>query len=140
MEIIFTIPSELEYFEGLVKLTIIKRDEVLQLDQVATIALTIFSLKRIKRNKNCNKIIHILVEMNNHIIERLVDIGALMSIIATSVVKQLGIMLLVTRLESHKKASRVVTQTMGGIIDFPIHVGKIICKIDFMDNDACCLD
>jgi hypothetical protein len=62
--------------------------------------------------------------MNNHIIERLVDTRASMSIIATSVVKELGVMHLVTRLESYKKTSGVVTQTMGGINDFPIHVGE----------------
>ncbi len=41
MEIILTIGSELEYFEGLMKLARIKRDEMLQLDQVVTIALII---------------------------------------------------------------------------------------------------
>jgi hypothetical protein len=63
-----------------------------------------------------------------------------MSIIVANVVKELGIVHLVIRLESYKKSSRVVTQTMGGISDFPLHVREIICKIDFMDNDAYCLD
>ncbi len=89
---------------------------------------------------NCSKIIHILVEMNNHIIEGLVDIGVSMLVIVTNVVKELGIVHLVTILEYYKKALRVVTQTMARIGDFPIHVGKVICKTDFMDNDACCLD
>lgn len=78
--------------------------------------------------------------MNNHVIEGLVDTRASMLVIVASVVKELGIVHLVTRLESYKKTSKVVTQTMGGISDFPIHVEKVICTIDFMDNDACCLD
>jgi hypothetical protein len=78
--------------------------------------------------------------MNNHIIEGLVDYGDSMSIIVANVIKELGIVHLVIRLESYKKSSKVVTQTMGGISDFPIHVGEVICKIDFMDNDAYCLD
>jgi hypothetical protein len=107
---------------------------------VATIALIIFSLKIISINRNCNKIIHILVEMNNHIIEGLVDTETSMSVLAANVVRELGIVNLVIRLESYKKTSKIVTQTMGGISDFPIHLEEIICKIDFMDNDACCLD
>jgi pentose-5-phosphate-3-epimerase len=109
MEIIFTIPNELEYFERLVKLAKIKRNEMLQLDHVATIALTIFSLKRISINKNCSKIIHLMVEMNNHIIEGLVDTRASMLVIVTSVVRELSIVHLVIRLKSYKKASGVVT-------------------------------
>jgi predicted aspartyl protease len=74
---------------------------------VATITLIIFCLKKISINKNCNKIIHILVEMNNHIIEGLVDIGASMLVIAASVVKKLGIVHLVTKLESYKKLQKL---------------------------------
>jgi len=101
MEIILIILGELEYFEGFVKFGKIKRDEVLQLDQMAIIALTISSLKRISISKNYSKIIHLLVEMNNHIIEGLVDTRASMSIIATSVVRELGIVHLVPRLKSY---------------------------------------
>jgi hypothetical protein len=78
--------------------------------------------------------------MNNHIIEGSVDYGDSMSIIVANVVKELGIVHLVIRLGSYKKSSRVTTQIMGGISDFPIHVREVICKINFMDNDVYCLD
>ncbi len=56
-----------------------------------------------------------LVEINNHIMEGLVGMGASMSILVAIVVRELGIMHLVTRLESYETISRVVTQVMGKI-------------------------
>jgi hypothetical protein len=41
-----------------------------------------------------NKILYLLVEMNNHIIEELVNTIVSMLIIATNVVKKLGIVIL----------------------------------------------
>ncbi len=80
-----------------------------------------------------------MVEVNNHVIEGLTDIGVSMLVIAASVVRELGIVHLVSRLESYKTLQKL-WQTIGGISDFPIHVEELTCKIDFMDNDACCLD
>jgi hypothetical protein len=50
------------------------------------------NLRNININKTCSKTIHLLVEMNNHIIEGLVDSGASMSIIIVSMLRELGIM------------------------------------------------
>jgi hypothetical protein len=50
----------------------------------------------------------LLVDMNNHIIEGLVNIGALMSNIIVNMIKELGIMHLVVLLKSYKIASNVV--------------------------------
>jgi hypothetical protein len=41
-----------------------------------------------------SKILHLLVEMNNHIIEELMNITASMLVITTNVVKKLGIVIL----------------------------------------------
>jgi hypothetical protein len=50
------------------------------------------NLRNININRTYSKTIHLLVEMNNHIIEGLVDSGASMSIIIVSVFRELGIM------------------------------------------------
>jgi coenzyme F420-reducing hydrogenase beta subunit len=42
-----------------------------------------------------SKTLHLLVEINNYVVERLGDIGTSMSIMAIAVVKKLGIMHLV---------------------------------------------
>jgi hypothetical protein len=66
-----------------------------------------------------------LVEINNYIVEQLVDIATSMSIMVTAVVKELGIMHLVTRSETYKTAFGVVTQAMGRINKVPIKVGGV---------------
>ncbi len=55
-------------------------------------ASTIPNLRNVNINKTCSKTIHLLVEMNNHIIEGLVDSGASMSIIIVGMLRELGIM------------------------------------------------
>ncbi len=55
-----------------------------------------------------SKTFHLLVEINDYIIEGLVDTGASMSVLAAAVVKELGIMHLVTGNESYKTTSGVV--------------------------------
>lgn len=84
------------------------------------------NLRNISINRTCSKTIHLLVEMNNHIIEGLVDNGASMSIIIICVLRELGIMHLVVGSKSYKTTSRVVIHTMGRINDLPIHVGEVI--------------
>jgi len=51
------------------------------------------------------------VEINNYVVERLVDTGASMSIMVAIVVRELGIMHLVTEFETYKTTSGVVTHT-----------------------------
>ncbi len=86
-----------------------RRDEVLQLNQVITITSTIPTLRKINNNRNHNKTIHLLVKMNNHVIQGLIDIEASMLIIVISVVRELGLTHLVASLKSYKIAFRVVT-------------------------------
>jgi hypothetical protein len=56
-----------------------------------------------------------LVGINNYILERIVNIGALMSMLTVAVIRELGIMHLVTRSESHKTTLGVVTQALERI-------------------------
>jgi hypothetical protein len=56
-----------------------------------------------------NKTLHLLVIINNYIVERLVNIGVSMPMLAVIVIKELGIMHLVIEFESYKTASSVVT-------------------------------
>jgi predicted aspartyl protease len=62
-----------------------------------------------------SKILHLPVEINDCIIEGLVDTGASMSVLAVAVVRELGIMHLVTGNESYKTASGVVTRALGRV-------------------------
>jgi hypothetical protein len=82
-EKIITVFNELEYLERLVKLVKNKRDEMLHLNWVAFVAPIVLDMRKININRSHNKTIHLLVEMNNYIIEGLIDIRASMSIVAT---------------------------------------------------------
>ncbi len=84
------------------------------------------------------------MEMNDHIIIKLVYIRVSMLGIVASVVRKLGIMHLVIKSKSYETTSQVVTQAMERLSDLLVRVGKVVCKMDFMvmDNDwwDCCLD
>jgi hypothetical protein len=120
MEIIMRIPGELEYFEGLVKLAKRKKDEKTSKNQVATINNTPI-VRRIFVNKTCRgKTMHLLVEINNGMIEGLVDTIAFMSIMAASIIQELRIMHLVSGHETYKTTFSIVTIALGRLDD--IHV------------------
>jgi hypothetical protein len=86
METIMRIPRELEYLEGLVKLTRRRKDEETGRNQVVTINNTP-TVKRFSVNKNYKgKTMHLPMEINNGMIEGLVDIGASMSVMAISII------------------------------------------------------
>jgi hypothetical protein len=71
---------------------------------------TVPTLGMISINKtHRNKTLHLLVEIKNYVIEGLVDIGTSMSIMDVVVVRELGIMHLVTRSKTYKTASGIVT-------------------------------
>ncbi len=59
-----------------------------------------------------------------------------MFIIVANVVKVLGIMHLVTCLKSYKIALGVMIQTMDRINELLVHVGEVLCKMDFMVVDT----
>jgi predicted aspartyl protease len=68
------------------------------------------SLRKICINKtHRSKTLHLLVEISKYVVEGLVDTGASMSIMAAAIVRELGMMHLVTRTETYKTASGVIT-------------------------------
>ncbi len=67
------------------------------------------TLRRICINKtHRRKTLHLSVEVNSYLVERLVDTGASMSVMAAAVVRELGLMHLVSGFETYKTASGVV--------------------------------
>jgi predicted aspartyl protease len=136
METILMIPGELEHLESLVKLARRRKDSKANENQVSMVSANP-TLRKIYINKtHQSKTLHLLVEINNYIIEGLVDTGASMSVMATIVVRELGMMHLVTRSETYKTASGVVTQALGRIDEIPVKVGGVQCTMTFMVVDT----
>jgi len=96
-------------------------------------ALAFLIIRNIRINKtHRSKIFHLLIEINNYVVEGLVDIGASMSIMVVAIVKELGIMHLVTKFETYKTMSGVITQAMGKIDKVHVKVGGVQCTMTFM--------
>jgi hypothetical protein len=86
METILMIPGELEHLESLVKLARRRRDSEANENQLSMVSI-VPTLRQICINKtHRSKTLHLLVEINNYIVEGLVDIGASMSVMAAAVV------------------------------------------------------
>jgi hypothetical protein len=64
------------------------------------------------------------MEIWNVMIKRLVDIGAPMFVMAMCVVKELGIMQLISKTNNYKIAFGTITITLGRIINLPMKVGN----------------
>jgi len=125
MKTIFSIIRELEYLESLVKLAKKKHNDNIKFANVIGVGGTP-TIRRICINKNHHsKILHLLIKINNNLIEGLMDTCVSMFVMATSVVWELRIMHLVTRNKLYKIALGVVTQTLGRIIEMLVRVGKI---------------
>jgi len=136
METILMIPGELEHLESLVKLARRRRDSKANENQVSLVS-TIPMLRKICINKtHRSKTLHLLVEINNYIVEGLVDTGASMSVMATAVVRELGMMHLVTGSETYKTALGIITQALGRIDEIPVKVGGVQCTMTFMVVDT----
>jgi hypothetical protein len=73
------------------------------------------------------------VEITRYVVEGLVDTRASMSVMAATVVRELGMMHLMAGSET---ASRVVTQALGRIDDAIIRVGSVLCIMTFMVVDT----
>jgi hypothetical protein len=128
METIFTIPGEQEYLEGLVKLARRRKDVEGQRSQIVAIHSTP-AIRRVSVNKiHRSRTLHLVVEINQAMIEGLVDIRASMSLMATNVVRELGIMHLVASHETYKIASGIVTHALGRITELLVKVGGINVK------------
>jgi hypothetical protein len=136
METILMIPGELEHLESLVKLARRKRDSEATKNQVSVV-FAIPSLRKICINKtHRSKTLHLLVEISNYIVECLVDTGASMSVMAVVVVRELGMMHLVTGTETYKIALGIITQALGRIDEVPVKVGGVQCAMTFMVVDT----
>jgi predicted aspartyl protease len=105
------------------------------MNQVITVNNTP-AIKRTFVNRNYKgKTMHLPVEINNEMIKGLVDISASMSIMATSIVRKLGIMHLVLEHETYKTTSGTITTALGRLDDIPVCVGNVVCNMVFLVVD-----
>jgi len=136
METVMMIPGELEQLENLVKVARRKKDAEIEGNQVSMVSATP-TLRRICVNKtHRNKTLYLSVEINGYLIEGLVDTGASMSVMATAVVREMGVMHLVSGSETYKTASGIVTQAMGRIDEVSVKAGGVQCAMIFMVVDT----
>jgi len=136
METILMIPGELEHLESLVKLARRRRDSEVNENRVSMVS-AVPTLRKICINKtHQSKTLHLLIEINNYIVEELVDTGASMTVMAAVVVRELGMMHLVTGSETYKTASRVIMQAFGRIDGVLVKVGGVQCNMTFMVVDT----
>jgi hypothetical protein len=130
------IPGELEHLESLVKLARRKKDSEVNENQVSMVS-AVPTLKRIYIYKtHRSKTLHLLVEINNYIVEGLVDKGASMTVMAAVVVRELRMMHLVIGSETYKTASGVITQALSRINEVLVKVGGVQCTMTFMVVDT----
>jgi predicted aspartyl protease len=109
METILMIIGEFKHLESLVRLARQKKDSEATDNQVSMV-FVIPTLRKICINKTYRgKTLHLLVEINNYVVEGLVDTGASMSIMVVVVVRKLGMMHLVIGFEIYKTVLGVVT-------------------------------
>jgi hypothetical protein len=134
METILMIPGELEHLESLVKLARRRKDSEVNENRVSMVS-AVPTLRKICINKT-HRSKNLLVEINNYIIEGLVDTGASMTVMAAAVVRELGMMHLVTGSETYKTTSGVITQALGRIDEIIVKVGGVQCNMTFMVVDT----
>ncbi len=98
------------------------------------------AMHKISINKNhCSKLLHLVVEINNHLVEGLVGITASMFETFANVVQKIGIIYLIIGWKSYKIAYGVVIQAFGRINELHVKVGDIQCLMTFMilDTNSC---
>jgi len=136
METVLMIPGELEHLENLVKLTRRKRDSETTENQ-ASVVFASPSIRKICVSKtHRSKTLHLPIEISDCIIEGLVDTRASMSVLAAVVVRELGMMHLVTGNESYKTASGVITRALGRVEEVQVKIGEVKCSMTFMVMDT----
>ncbi len=95
------------------------------------------SLRKICVSKtHRSKTLDLPIEISDCIVEGLVDTGASMLVLAVVVVRELGMMHLVTRNESYKTTSGVITRAFGQVDDVQVKIGGIQCAMTFMVVDT----
>ncbi len=130
------ISGELEHLESLVKVARKKKDAEAASNQVSMVSV-VPALRQLCINKtHRSKTLHLSVEVNSYLVEGLVDTRASMSVMAAAVVRELGLMHLVSGFETYKMASRAITQALGRIDEVPIKVGGVQCTMTFMVVDT----
>ncbi len=123
------IPGELEHLESLVKVARKKKDTEAAGNQISMV-------RRICINKtHKSKTLHLSVEVNSCLVEGLVDTRASVSVMAATVVRELGLMHLVSGSKTYKTTSRAVTQAFGRIEEVLIKVRGVQCTMTFMVVD-----
>jgi hypothetical protein len=99
--------------------------------------LVLLTIKRVCVNKNHKgKTSHLTVEIHNGLIKGLVDTCVSMLVMATRIVRELGIMHMVFGTKIYKTASSTITKTLGRIIDLLVKVGNIQCNMVFLIVDT----
>jgi len=100
----------------------------------ATIPTT--TIKKVRINKiNWSKTLHLVVETNQALFEGLVDINASMLVMVASVVRELGIMHLVSRHETYKTTFKMVIRALGRITNILVIMGRVVCQMVFLVVD-----
>ncbi|CAK9253662.1 unnamed protein product [Sphagnum jensenii] len=136
METVLMIPGELEHLENLVKLARRRRDSETPKNQVSVVSASP-SIRKICVSKlHRSKTLHLPIEIGDCVIEGLVDTGASVSVLAAAIVRELGIMHLVTGNESYKTASGVVTRALGRVDEVQVKTGGVKCSMTFMVVDT----
>jgi len=136
METVMMIPGELEHLENLVKVDQRKKDTEAANTQVSMVS-AVPALRRLCINKtHRSKTLHLSVEVNQCLIEGLVDTGASMSVMVAAVVRELGLMHLVSGSKAYKTTSGAITQALGRIEEVTIKVGGVQCRMTFMVVDT----
>jgi len=135
METVMMIQGELEHLESLVKVARKKKDVEAASNQLSMVSAAP-TLRQLCINKtHRSTTLHLSMEVNNYLVEGLVDTGASMSIMAAAVVRELGLMHLISGSETYKTASRAVTQALSRINEVLIKVGGVQCTMTFMVVD-----
>ncbi len=130
------IPGELEHLESLVKVARKKKDAEAASNQISMVSAAP-TFRRVCINKtHRSKTLHLSVEVNSCLVEGLVDTGASMSVMAIAVVRELGLMHLVSGSETYKTALGAVTQALSQIEEVLIKVGGVQCTMTFMVVDT----
>ncbi len=97
---------------------------------------TIATIRKVNVNMaHRNKTLHLVIEINQALIEGLVDIRASMLIMVTTVGRELGIMHLVVGHQTYKVTSRLVTYALRRITELLAKVGGILCPMSFLVVD-----
>jgi hypothetical protein len=95
------------------------------------------AMHKISINKNhCSKLLHLVVEINNHLVEGLVDIVASMFEKFANVVQKIGIIYLIVGSKAYKTVYGVVIQVFGRINELHVKVGDIQCLMNIMIMDT----